>query len=177
MSRFRRSMGARSTLRRRSGARLRPVEWRVSPSVNFSVNPGESGFTVLANDAVLSEFTSPTIVRIRGTIWVAIDNANAGGVAEFFLGICVVDTVQVDELAVPSPFVDGDGNRWMYWHGDFGQGDSSSVDGLNRFRIPVDVRSMRRVAGENQQLVLVCEVLTGGNVVSVYNTFRLLIKE
>jgi len=158
MTRFmtRRPMGRIGNAR--SGNTLRPVEWIRSCQGPFGIADQPFG-VVIVTPAEFEDFTRPTVVRIRGELWMYVGDVAFGTTFSVVYGITIVNP----EEPPPDPLVQRRGNRWLWWgcKAMVQQGSPDLEDNVTSIRIPFDVKSMRKrlVDGSELQLVLKADVI------------------
>ena len=101
-----------------------------------------------------------TVMRIRGELLVGIGGTEAAG--DLVLVTCGLIVVNVDTTNVITPFSDAQ-SPWLWWAGTHVgmevAGDSSVI---RTVRIPVDVKAMRKIAPNAEELRFVVEATTLG---------------
>lgn len=146
MTRFTRRGPARGALP--SGNTLRPVEWirscwplATAPAVGVAEYP-------LVGGVDFDAFTRPTVVRIRGEVFLYCADTTLGTAQTFVMGITMTNP---NELA-PNPFVEARGNRWLWWHCATLLANPTLESGTSAVRIEFDVKSMRKRLVEGSSL-------------------------
>jgi len=144
--------------------------------------------TLAAASAVLdqvqdwSDLLGPsTIVRTRGSLWVASDIVNATEQPFGALGMAVVRTAASDAgvASVPTPITDEEDDSWFVWKPWLA---SSTVSGTpatfvaNRFeRYDFDSKAMRKIS-DGDTIAVVLENAEAGDGAIYVIKFRMLIK-
>jgi len=145
----------------RSGLRLRRrpkrLAWRAFSVGTGTLGPDSSERLVLLSQATLSKYTLPTVMRIRGEVFLTIDVASiVGDQAAVYFGIQLQDATDGAAGATfENPFDQSFDTGWMWWDFSFlykraDDGDSATTT----VRHVLDVRSKRR-ADDSQDLVCV----------------------
>ena len=138
-------------------------------------------FSVILTEALLENTPNGTIVRLRGEIFVTVDNAISDPLSRgmITMGIMLVDNkalaAGIGSLQLPLTAI---GSDWMWWYSTgFGEVGSTTVSDIGVSRVVVDSKAMRKVSG-NQALVFVCQVVNceGAPVANVCGTVRVLCK-
>ncbi len=135
----------------RSGNTLRPVEWirACYGLANLPVNTVE--LRTLVSPADFDDFTQPTVVRIRGDVFVLFGDVTLGLNAQVIMGITIINPGE----PAPDPFSQSRGNRWLWWNCASFVATDPPEYGVSAWRIPFDVKSMRKRQVDGSQLVFV----------------------
>ncbi len=161
---------------RRQGPR-RLTEWGGSADIDNSAIVA-AGTAVLTQDftqAVLAAVVPATIVRVRGEIWVASDQASASEEPFGALGFAVVkEQARVAGVAsVPSPITDETDDSWFVLQ--FIQAFFATGQGVTWQRYAFDSRAMRKLA-DGDALVMVVENAAQLHGLEFILKFRVLFK-
>jgi len=178
-------MARRRQQTRQSSRPRRPVEWlrvRIQPTILL----GAAGVAVAAVFNLTAGFpgfagaVSPTIVRIRGRLDIAMDIVSDVGSWGAGLVQGSVKAVSAGITAIPIPYIDDADWQWI----DGGcVGDSvgftSAISEEDLFHVIVDTKSMRKYEQDDQALLLVVVNATAiaGDDMFFCGTFSILLKE
>ena len=177
---------ARARRRSSQGQRrsVRPVEWArgfiAQTTVLGTAGSSAAAFNISGGFPFIAAMTSPTIVRIRGTLSIVSDIA--GGLAFWSAGFVKTSlkAFGVGITAIPIPMVDD--ADWQWFAGG-GIGDAAVItspqpqeDVLN---VPIDTKSMRRYEQDDEIITLVLANNTGiiGDDITFRCAFSILVKE
>ena len=162
-------------------SRKRVMSWQGQNIDTVNLTSGNPQFTTVISEAVLEQFPTPTLVRVRGRLLVLIDasstSTNFGIVT---MGMIVVTAAALAGSAVPSPLMDV-GSDWLWWDvGTIGEGAPSTETGriFGVDRIAVDSKAMRKI-GLNQVVIFVAELTpcdSGTIVANICGNLRFLLK-
>lgn len=191
-------MPARRRFTRRGGKPLHPTKW-LSQDFFDTSETTEGTFSVEVVDYLrFADFTNPTVVRIRGQIWVSLtrNDATTSEGIEFAMGIIPVpDTFDNDDMSSLLT-QQGAENQWMYYHvgrlqsqlisfalfnssGSSTGNTSGSYSGPSAFEIiDIDVKAMRRMKpGDSLRLFSTWATSTGAPDFRLSGQLRVLTKE
>ena len=171
---------------RHAGRRRQRVEWTGGQTAALSVLGaddslalGSSIITILTID----NMTSPTLVRVRGELWM---QAVIGAVADevvFGFGIAIVNrrASDVGSTALPRPLDEMD-YSWLWHTMNFFsvQTDGGAVEpAANTFRLVIDSKAMRKVLSKEEEVVYVAQTknIAGTAGIGFAVQTRLLFKE
>ncbi len=167
--------------RRFSTRSKRRVTWAGEAIDLGDIISGTPQFLVLVPEAIMEEFPTPTVVRMRGQLAVATDAAGGPvSLATVGLGVYLADNAAVAAGTLQLPLRDA-GSDWIWWYpavikeGSAGQAEQDQWAGFDR--VIVDSKAMRKVKND-QALVLVAEVVNaqGTAQANVYGRIRVLLK-
>ena len=163
-----------------AATRRRVMSWNGAVVDLATVDVSAISFATIVSEAILEEYPTPTIVRIRGhMLCIADTTMTSGAFGMIAIGIILVTRAALVAGAVPDPITDV-GSEWMWYHtSTIGETTSSSVIGreivIDRFE--VDTKAMRKVK-PNEALVLVAKAVTceGTTVANLCGIIRVLAK-
>ena len=135
-------------------------------------------FTVITA-ALLENFPTPTITRIRGKLSAITDpSSTPGGIGRVNMGMILVTETALAASAIPLPATDV-GNDWIWIDSAIvgSQADDQIGGAVTIDRLTVDSKAMRKV-NNNTALVLVTQLtaIEGTVVVNVAGSLRFLLK-
>ena len=170
--------------RRGTNTARRPVEWLRARTAVTNV-AGAAGVTAAAFDLTgafpkFLDFTSPTIVRVRGELAVSA-LLSTGGIISWAAGFVKMSTKSfgVGILAIPIPNIDD--ADWMWFHGgSMGDGGSTAIQPEEDVQhVVVDTKAMRKFQQDDDTLVFVFANSAGvvGSDFIMALQFSILVKE
>ena len=169
----------RSGFTSRGGKQVRESLW-VGVGGIISVVAGGSGAVLLnAPNAALLALRPYTVVRSRGFIHLASDQAAAAEDQAIIVAQCVVSdqAVAIGITAVPTPVTDEDSDLFFMYQELMASHGAGTVDSENGQWVQYDSRAMRRVEDGAQNIVVLetqLAALTQGTATRHHG--RLLIK-
>ena len=136
----------------------RHTQWFRSPDISAAVTL-QAATSVL--DTIFDPGTQPlTIVRTRGNIWVATDQAAASESWLGAIGFAVVSesAASVGITGIPTPITDKDSDLWYvheYFAGGFSFQSGTGTQTQRYTRFQFDSKAMRKIGSEERSVTVV----------------------
>ena len=176
---------ARTRTDRRGRGAVRPVEWLRGRTAKTTLAGAAGATTATAFDlstpfVKFSEYTSPTIVRIRGELTMT-GIVTTSGIIQWAAGFLKMSAKSfgVGILAIPIPNID-DADWFGFWGGANGDGGTVGLQPEEDVvHVPIDVKSMRKFSQDDDILVFVVANDNGvvGEDLRFALQFSILVKE
>ena len=178
-------MARRTNFSRSSSRPRRPVEWfrgdtQVTVISGVAAGVGAAAFNISAGFPSFLDLTSPTIVRIRGMLFVSAV-LSTGAVCPWAAGFLQMSTKAfgVGITAIPIPISDDADWQW-FMGGAVGDGTSTTAQPQEDVHnIMVDTKAMRCYEQDDQALVFVLANRSGiaATDIVMHLSFSVLVKE
>ena len=167
---------------RRGGGRglRRPTEWIGFDTAVQADTATANIFFILLTAAQLSEYITPTIVRVRGIFLYQCSGnivQTASGPFRIGIGMTIVSAQAAAAASVPVAIVDLDAN-WFLWD-SFGIQNSALANEFTADERVIDSKAMRKIEQpDNASMVLAVSTTFGGTtgICRYRATGRILIK-
>ena len=125
--------------------------------------------------AAIARLTSPTIMRIRGSLTVRANVSGAAPPFAYGIGVANAQALAAGVASLPDAVADGD-FPWLYW--TFGIALDDAVGGTDEpARREIDSKAMRKLGSGDTSLFISMVNLDPGNALSFIDGFRILLKE
>ncbi len=154
------------------GRRGRPrTEWISVVGAITTLVAGANSTLTIVNAGVMDLFTQPTILRVRGTVYRALDDTSRGNDQVVTGGM----RVQSDAAGTILPLTDPNSD-WMWWNVTYFKRQIANGSELVA-ELDVDVKAMRRITGRGKSLVYTTQNSGGGFTVNIASAWRALLSE
>jgi len=157
-------------------ARKRVMSWQGSSFFFTNVTTAAAETAVVVSEAILENFPTPTLIRVRGRISVNYDVlTSAPSRGALVMGLIVIPATSIS--VPPSPLTDI-GSDWLWWDvAPLNLTGSDSDETANNIVIDVDNKAMRKI-GLNEIVSIVVHVVSfeGTSTINASGVLRFLLK-
>ena len=170
----------RSGFVRRGGHMVRETIWGDVVATSTNLPGANSGVLINVTGAGFLALRPFTVVRLRGLLYIASDQAAASETQLAAFGACVVtdQAAAIGITAVPTPFIDQDSDSWFAYEtmaNDFlfdGGGQGGNTGRVHRY----DSKAMRKVEDGSQVIFVIENSALAADGCNITHSARLLIK-